>query len=332
MYWRMYVCITMFHWVNEHVWATFYWHLKAKYIGKISWVKCCLQGVNNSLTHVLKLLCSSPPYEIAAQYFPRNYICTLHYVLIFPKRRNYKQQRNRRVANPQRLLNLVHYPTVIRYANCLTHCGLMTPYSDIDLGQHGRMWWLVAWPSHHQCWLIITALHWRHNDHDSVSNHQPQCCLLNRLFRRRSKKTSKLRVTGLCVGNSPGPVNSPRKGPVTRKMFPFDDVIMWGLVAFMWGPFHRTSILGMCLKITNLRLKPHFTEASELMCSMWHYAQPGHHDLAPIWRQGISNHHGDVNQLVHDGIIMSYPWDCKVPLNQPWRTWLNVSCGSPKKR
>ena len=42
----------------------------------------------------------------------------------------------------------------------------------------------------------------------------------------RSKKTSKFRVTGLCVGNSPGPVNSPHKGPVTRKMFPFDDVIM----------------------------------------------------------------------------------------------------------
>ena len=30
----------------------------------------------------------------------------------------------------------------------------------------------------------------------------------------------------LCVGNSPGPVNSPHKGPVTRKMFPLDDVIM----------------------------------------------------------------------------------------------------------
>ena len=44
--------------------------------------------------------------------------------------------------------------------------------------------------------------------------------------RRRSRKTSKLRVTGLCVGKSPGPVNSPHKGPVTRKMFPFDDVIM----------------------------------------------------------------------------------------------------------
>ena len=70
------------------------------------------------------------------------------------------------------------------------------------------------------------ALQWRHNDHDVVSNQQPHGCLLNRLFRRRSKKTSKLRVTGLCVGNSPGPVNSPHKGPVTRKRFPFDDVIM----------------------------------------------------------------------------------------------------------
>ena len=68
-------------------------------------------------------------------------------------------------------------------------------------------------------------LQWRHNYHDGVSIHQPHGCLLNRLFGRRSKKISKLRVTGLCVGNSPGPVNSPHKGPVTRKMFPFDDVI-----------------------------------------------------------------------------------------------------------
>ena len=72
----------------------------------------------------------------------------------------------------------------------------------------------------------IASLRWRHNEHAGVSNHQPHGCLLNRLFRRRWKKTSKLRVTGLCEGNSPGPVNSPHKGPVTRKMFPFDDVIM----------------------------------------------------------------------------------------------------------
>ena len=49
---------------------------------------------------------------------------------------------------------------------------------------------------------FVWPLHWRHNGRDSVSNHQPHDCLLNRLFRRRSKKTSKLRVTGLCAGNS----------------------------------------------------------------------------------------------------------------------------------
>ena len=51
--------------------------------------------------------------------------------------------------------------------------------------------------------LTSLSLRWRHNGCDSISNHQPHHCLLNRLFRRRSKKTSKLRVTGLCAGNSP---------------------------------------------------------------------------------------------------------------------------------
>ena len=49
-----------------------------------------------------------------------------------------------------------------------------------------------------------TPLQWRHNGHDCLSNHQPHDCWLNRLFRRTSKNTSKLRVTGLCAGNSPG--------------------------------------------------------------------------------------------------------------------------------
>ena len=47
------------------------------------------------------------------------------------------------------------------------------------------------------------SLQWRHNECDGVSNHQPHDCLLNHLFRRRSKKAPKLRVTGLCAGNSP---------------------------------------------------------------------------------------------------------------------------------
>ena len=91
------------------------------------------------------------------------------------------------------------------------------------------MYWCFSNKVHYKMYALlcyIVSLHWRHNDHGGVSNHQRNGCLLNRLFVRRSKKTSKLRATGLWAGNSPGPVNFPHKWPVTRKMFPFDDVIM----------------------------------------------------------------------------------------------------------
>ena len=52
-------------------------------------------------------------------------------------------------------------------------------------------------------WWELVAYQWRHNERDGVSNHQPHDCLFNRLFRRRSKNTTMLRVTGLCVGISP---------------------------------------------------------------------------------------------------------------------------------
>ena len=77
--------------------------------------------------------------------------------------------------------------------------------------------------------LRLGPLQWRHNERDDVSNHQHRDCLLYSLFRRRSKKTSKLRVTGLCAGNSQvtGEFSAQRvNNQVTRKMFPFDDISM----------------------------------------------------------------------------------------------------------
>ena len=59
-------------------------------------------------------------------------------------------------------------------------------------------WWSMEIMSRH----TIDILQWRHNECDGVSNHRPRHCLLNRLFERRSKKISKLRVTGQCAGKS----------------------------------------------------------------------------------------------------------------------------------
>ena len=62
--------------------------------------------------------------------------------------------------------------------------------ADINLAKHGLV-----------CHVI---LQWRHSEHDCVSNYRRLDCLLNRFFfRRESKKTSKLHVTGLCEGNPP---------------------------------------------------------------------------------------------------------------------------------
>ena len=69
-------------------------------------------------------------------------------------------------------------------------------------------------------------LQWCYNGCDGVSNHQSHDCLLNRLFRRKSKKTPKLHVAGLCEGNSHVTGEFPAQKACNAEMFLFDDVIM----------------------------------------------------------------------------------------------------------
>ena len=85
---------------------------------------------------------------------------------------------------------------------------LLGSHGTCDQDVSGSTVWMTGTETVSRWWHYgptkIGSLRWRHNGCDSVSNHQPHDCFLNRLFRRRSKKTSKLRVTGLCAGNSPG--------------------------------------------------------------------------------------------------------------------------------
>ena len=79
--------------------------------------------------------------------------------------------------------------------------GIPTVYLTVSSSQQQKS--IKAVLSLLHCVDFTCASLWRRNGRDGVSNHQPQECLLNRLFRHRSEKTSKLRVTGLCTGNSP---------------------------------------------------------------------------------------------------------------------------------
>ena len=116
-------------------------------------------------------------------------------------------------------------------------------------------------------WRIPYFLYiqWRHNERDGVWNNQPQDCLLNRLFRpgiqAQVKKHQSSASLAFVRGIRRWPVNSPHKGPVTRKMFPFDDVIMMGRLdthVYQTPPFRRlaSSSSSVCTCIHNDRSHP----------------------------------------------------------------------------
>ena len=73
---------------------------------------------------------------------------------------------------------------------------------------------------------IQNTLQWRHDELDSVSNHQPDDCLLNVYSDADQRKYQSSASLAFVRGIHRRPVNSPHKGPVTRKTFLFDDVIM----------------------------------------------------------------------------------------------------------
>ena len=78
----------------------------------------------------------------------------------------------------------------------------------------------------------------RHNECHGISNHRWLNCLLNHLFKCRSKKTAKLRATPWRW-----PMDSPHKGSVTQKIFPFDDAIM---ILRLLTEYHMSPIISSC--------------------------------------------------------------------------------------
>ena len=77
--------------------------------------------------------------------------------------------------------------------------------------------------------LILFSPQWRHNERYDFSTHRRLDWLLNRLCVDQRKHQSSASLA-FVRGIHRWTVDSPHKGqvtPVTRKMFPFDDVIMW---------------------------------------------------------------------------------------------------------
>ena len=116
---------------------------------------------------------------------------------------------------------------------------LKSLYFAVDSTQyiHGRimcLYFRVVY-NHRMSLQFNTFLPWRtYRPHITMTSlwarwrlKSPTSRLFTQLFsRRRSQKTSKLRITGLCEGNSPVTGEFPTQRASNAEMLPCDDVIM----------------------------------------------------------------------------------------------------------
>ena len=101
--------------------------------------------------------------------------------------------------------------------------------------------------------LTTRSLQWRYNGRDSVSNHQPRECLFTQPFNKAQiKENIKVPRHWPFVGYSPETGEFPHKGPVTRKMFPFDDVIICWDIWWCRGTVMTAREINVRLHNTNL--------------------------------------------------------------------------------
>ena len=97
------------------------------------------------------------------------------------------------------------------------------------------------------------SLQWRHNGRDGVSNHQPHDYYSTVYSGADQRKHQSSVSLAFVRGIHLWPVNSPHKWPVTREMFPFDDVIMMTTVVYRL-PWRTISVIMLINNITGILL------------------------------------------------------------------------------
>ena len=139
-------------------------------------------------------------------------------------------------------------------------------------------------------WYPIITLLWRHNGHDGVSNHRRFDCLFN----RRSQETSKLRVTGLCAGNS----------PVTGE-FPAQMAINAENVPIWWRHHENMQVIATHLKTNLLRVINISSWCHDIFCT-----------TGPLWGESTGDHWFP-SQRASNEERWCFPW-CQPVSNSCW--------------
>ena len=152
---------------------------------------------------------------------------------------------------------------------CYTYISITSswPCDDVSLYENYRFKITDASPHGPMSWCCdySMASQWCHNECQSVSNHRRLYCLINRLFWRRSNKTSKLWVTGLCEGNPPVTGGFPsQRASYTESVFIWwchNDTCIWQV---------NITSQSSCVRVTHqMDLAPSYITGHVRFCYHW---------------------------------------------------------------
>ena len=125
------------------------------------------------------------------------------------------------------LIRLIYYEYI--YSLCwkpMTCADIHSIIKHLNYSYHFTNIYKVHNPNCKLCFSDFDLKQRRHNDNDDVSNHQRPDYLLNLCWSADQRQNQSSESLAFVRGVHRWLVNSPHKGPVLRKMFPFDEVIM----------------------------------------------------------------------------------------------------------
>ena len=120
--------------------------------------------------------------------------------------------------------SLIFFNVPIESGSIIKPCTLK--HFQVTCRLHKAGYWTIVAHLSQNCHGIHESLQWRHNECDGVSNHQPHAVYASLYSGADQRKHQSSASLAFVRGIRRWQVSSPHKGLVTRKMFPFDDIIM----------------------------------------------------------------------------------------------------------
>ena len=122
------------------------------------------------------------------------------------------------IKNQRNIMNKSPSKHVVEYVWNITHTAALMCFAVV--------WWRLFWQIIHSYHTVLRPLLWRHNERTDIWNHRRSIVCSTICSGADQRKHQSSASQDILRGIHRRPLNYTHKSPVTRKMFPWDDVIM----------------------------------------------------------------------------------------------------------